>query len=91
MIVGYSNKETINRLRNHVSKLETELAHYKDAFEVVEAEMLKRVPFEAFKRLCCPANSTQYCYKRIKRIGCFIHVSCTPDNCKLIPKVKTDE
>jgi hypothetical protein len=65
-----------------VKDMETERDHYKDAFEVVEAEMLKRVPFEVVCRTCVkPHDGT-----------CKISLDFrTPDKCPLTPKVKTDD
>jgi hypothetical protein len=49
-VCGYVERNALRRVVNCISELEAELEHYKDAFKVVEAEMLERVPFEVFCR-----------------------------------------
>jgi hypothetical protein len=65
---------------------ESELAHYKDAFKVVEAEMLKRVPFEVACEMCCHADTED------EEPNCNLcSKTPAPESCPLIPKVKTDD
>jgi hypothetical protein len=65
---GYVERNALLRVVNHIAELEAELTHHKDAFKVVEAEMLGRVPFEEFCEICktdgvwdCPKPAKQTC------------------------------
>jgi hypothetical protein len=54
-VPGYIEKNAWRRIKASISEnaeLKAELEHYKDAFKVVEAEMLERVPFEVLCRNC---------------------------------------
>jgi hypothetical protein len=51
---GYKEKNAWRRIKSSIAEnteLEAELVHYKDAFKVVEAEMLERVPKYKIKAL----------------------------------------
>jgi hypothetical protein len=66
----YMEKNSWRRIKASIAEnaeLKAELSHYKDAFKVVEAEMLERVPFEVVQRKfrkCgdCGFNS-EFCMK----------------------------
>jgi hypothetical protein len=61
-------KMTADIFKTEKEMLKAELEHHKDAFKVVEAEMLERVPFEEFCEICktdgvwdCPKPAKQTC------------------------------